>query len=1426
VYKKYIKVNGKSYGPYLYHNKRVGGKVITTYAGKTKSVFKKRKISFLSYAIISVLILLAIIGLTINYRIITSNVILSPAQDSNSVYVSFADPTPADDSTQQSSSIFVNLPSVSAGEHYSFVDFDRDLKLWLRMDDVDGSGNPLDSSSYGNNGNKQGTAAQDSSGRFGKSFAFNGNGDFISIPDSTSLNFANGDPITISVWFKTSSSAGGPTLLSKGRFQNDADANYAIDIGSDSIIRFYYLSNTGWEEYHTTGLTIADNNWHNFVVRYKFGAGNSIKTFYDGASTSGYWAVGTGSNAPVSTSDPLIIGALSPTYGMFTGSIDDTLIFNRVLSNEEINSLYSASTTQYSNNFIELNAAAHTIKGYASDVFGNKNNTEQRRITLATNNSSLNNTSANEPNISPENTPLEDNSDKSLQFWLRMDDLDASGSPLDSSSYSNNGASMNGAFQNIEGRFNSSFQFDGVDDYLILNKAITPLNSSDNFTISLWFNSGTQTSNNFGTLFFAGNKGAANSFITALFISNNNIYFRVCKENIDCKDTDAQPIAKGEWYHVVGVYSAKNMSIYLDNAMKSNVLSNLDVKTSSSMKTYLGAYSSEGLYYNGSIDEVMFFNRSLINSEIHNLYAHSCMNGLPAKENYDCPEQCINGQCQDIIPQTKSVDSLFVANSETRLSPEQTAKSTESTFEESKLCGIYARTSPTNAFASSTFTGYPAKNAIDNDVDTNWYGKYEQYPKWILFDLGSKKCVRAVDLYSAKWDLPMTFDVQISNDGANWDGVLHNHEMKTPRLIGLILPKVAVTRYVRVIETSGKRLFGGLQEFKVLAADYKTAPPAEQNSSELNESNLAESFFSNQSSLNSNSANSNNTNNNAGASNTANLSPSDEGSSSPNVEIQEPVYNSSESNSLENNTSSRTVMNTTQLRVINQNNSNLSANLAPLILNLSKKIYVCEGNSLNNEFSISNLDNDALTAFISPVDYFFMKPSFLPRNSSSYKTAITSEILTKNQIGSYAKVVSITDGIYADYSSVNLTVIEINNIPSIEAVKTQTISLHENPNFYKQINVKDIEDLDQNSGNFIFNLTFLNHAKLFGITNKGIISFTADSGQIGVFNLKLCVTDKGIKNIHPNISLCGQDGKPATICQNFSLTITNENSPPVISSHFPANLNFNVAGAVALFNASFYDPDGTKPDAYWYVDDVLEKYISGASSGNIALAIDCAKSPARKIKLEITDGLLNNSIEWSPAFQSSYCNAVNNRSAKSCIPSWNCGNWGVCQNAKKEYDLGELKENEFSFVTKVCRINNATSEECGFQKKVCKDLNACGLTLNKPDEVRACQFLKNNLCSDEIKNCHEGLCEEGIDCGGPCEKECSTSGFINSITTEIKNITNSEVLSFKLGYLIAMVIILVCFVFIIIKIISIRRLMKQNQTTEQSAESTPDLQLS
>ncbi|MBA3064448.1 hypothetical protein FP803_03340, partial [Candidatus Woesearchaeota archaeon] len=75
-----------------------------------------------------------------------------------------------------------------------------------------------------------------------------------------------------------------------------------------------------------------------------------------------------------------------------------------------------------------------------------------------------------------------------------------------------------------------------------------------------------------------------------------------------------------------------------------------------------------------------------------------------------------------------------------------------------------------------------------------------------------------------------------------------------------------------------------------------------------------------------------------------------------------------------------------------------------------------------------------------------------------------------------------------------------------------------------------------------------------------------------------------------------------------------------------------------------------------------------------------------------------------------------------CEELWECSEWGKCLPS-------------------------------GIQIRICKDLTDCGTEFRKPFESMDCEYV--GTCSDLIKNCHNGLCEEGVDCGGPC-KPCPT----------------------------------------------------------------------
>jgi parallel beta-helix repeat protein len=332
-------------------------------------------------------------GVVLNYTLIPdSNNFYTPLLGANSLNttvntgdatapaISFEEPTPDDAETVTANSVYVNMSSADGEDYYSFVDFGNDLLLWLRMDDVNGSGDPTDLSSYGNNGSLVGnTVINSTSGNFGNGAWFDGTGDYIQIPTSSSLDFYSEEDgsspyrnYTWSMWVKRDASAGTDVLFEKGESGNGYKASIANGItlfssksGEGSAICADPLVGTDWthlvfmKEYnHTTAVIKHYTNYSIYV--------NGVLC----AEVSEFQGLD-------SLDEDLFIG--NGTSGL----IDEFMMFNRSLSDVEILALYNSSANLYYNNFTNLALdSSYPITGYAVDSSGNKNQTETRTVTL------------------------------------------------------------------------------------------------------------------------------------------------------------------------------------------------------------------------------------------------------------------------------------------------------------------------------------------------------------------------------------------------------------------------------------------------------------------------------------------------------------------------------------------------------------------------------------------------------------------------------------------------------------------------------------------------------------------------------------------------------------------------------------------------------------------------------------------------------------------------------------------------------------------------------------------------------------------------------------------------------------------------------------------------------------------------------------
>lgn len=443
---------------------------------------------------------------------------------------------------------------------------------------------------------------------------------------------------------------------------------------------------------------------------------------------------------------------------------------------------------------------------------------------------------------------------------------------------------------------------------------------------------------------------------------------------------------------------------------------------------------------------------------------------------------------------------------------------------------------------------------------------------------------------------------------------------------------------------------------------------------------------------------------------------------------------------------------------------------APVIENLSSNIYVCESSRLSYLFNVTDVDEDSILLDISPKDPFWISPyySYGPTNTVAQ---IFSGILTKNNLGNHPETVSARDGQYADSEITNITVIEINNAPLVSMGVRTIWTSGEDSNFYESDYASDTEvSLGRDArGYLVYNLTFFNSDSLFNISEEGIMNFTPNSSQVGVYNISICVQDGGLANIPSNISLCNQTGLSIETCTNFSLTVTNENRPPQITDYSPLDLSFSANDTDTLqFNITKYDADGTIPDSYWYVDGIFKKYSTGNSTDSFSYVFGCDISGNHNISVVVSDGLLNTSLQWNVSLINIECpkppaigsggGGGGGGGAMGCIPKWACSDWQLCQNLKLSYDAQIISPEDYFLINGQCKNNSYDERYCGFQIRTCRDLNSCNSSFfgfNISEKIQSCYYTENPGCSDGITNCHDGGCEILADCGGPC-KQCPT----------------------------------------------------------------------
>lgn len=194
----------------------------------------------------------------------------------------------------------------------------------------------------------------------------------------------------------------------------------------------------------------------------------------------------------------------------------------------------------------------------------------------------------------------------------------------DSTRFNNSGVlygNTTGAMRRPACAVGGCLTFDGVNDAVNLTAPATLNFSKSNFTISAWAYDDNASSNLGGVVsrYSAATANGSGWFINTL---NDEIAFRIANSSAIAQASYAW--TRKAWHHIVGVRNGTSVALYVDGALRDvDTIDQVIPVAEPSAGIMVGAgisTSVPGYYWNGSIDEVHVFNRSLSQAEVTALY--------------------------------------------------------------------------------------------------------------------------------------------------------------------------------------------------------------------------------------------------------------------------------------------------------------------------------------------------------------------------------------------------------------------------------------------------------------------------------------------------------------------------------------------------------------------------------------------------------------------------------------------------------------------------------------------------------------------------------------------------------------------------------------------------------------------------------------
>ena len=436
-------------------------------------------------------------------------------------------------------------------------------------------------------------------GKVNNALDFDGKDDYIDVVDNAIFNSISNN-FTAAVWVKfdtvnRASPDDYATLFQKDRYNSVTTPHgVLVVLGNTDTTIYYYVNGGIGASYNPVFKT---KEWYHVAFTYN---GTTPRIYVNGALK----ANGTKKANATDNSQDLLIGAengATDSYP-FDGRMDEFMMFNRTLEPDEIQYLYDSQKNQY------------PLSGnYESEVLQNDNASHWTNITFG-----------GEYDYENEIDIKNDlwNQDSGLVLLMHFNN-DTSKGENNTYAYDETGIN-NGTFGNITtnnsarpnwtatGKINSALLFDGKDDYVNITDFIDT--STKNITISAWYN--TMATVNVDVI--AQWSGSITSFRMVLSSGNQlvcQIYNTSTTQVIDSTGN----VNDGIWHHTICMYNGTRLIMYKDGNFIGSAAGKIN-DSNSDILIGRNAGNSDINYFNGTIDEVAIWNRSLTADEIKELH--------------------------------------------------------------------------------------------------------------------------------------------------------------------------------------------------------------------------------------------------------------------------------------------------------------------------------------------------------------------------------------------------------------------------------------------------------------------------------------------------------------------------------------------------------------------------------------------------------------------------------------------------------------------------------------------------------------------------------------------------------------------------------------------------------------------------------------